>query len=82
MNYVFLCTNCDFILGIRYANLPLVARHKYDTHFLKFTYAFEDNYGEYYCLICEKKETQTIGSITVQNAIFPLTPNVLYIEGY
>jgi hypothetical protein len=53
--YVFVCTKCDFIWGIGCANLPLVARHKYDTHLLKFTYAGEDNCREYYCLICEEK---------------------------
>jgi hypothetical protein len=53
--HVFVCTRCDFILGIRCANLPLVAKHKYDTHLLKLTYAAEDDSEEYYCLICEKK---------------------------
>jgi hypothetical protein len=53
--YVFVCTKCDFILGIGCTNLPLVARHKYDTHLLKLTYAVEDNCREYYCLICEEK---------------------------
>ncbi|XP_062146785.1 uncharacterized protein LOC133854566 [Alnus glutinosa] len=54
-NYVFVCTSCDFALGIRCANLPLLARHKCDTHFLKLTYAAENAFGEYYCLICEKE---------------------------
>ena len=52
--YGFVCTSCDFVLGIRCANLPLLARHKYDTHRLKLTYTAEASYGEYYCLICEK----------------------------
>jgi hypothetical protein len=51
---IFVCTSCDFALGIRCANLPLVARHKYDTHLLKLTYrnVVKD---EYYCLICEEE---------------------------
>jgi hypothetical protein len=57
-DYVFVCTNCDFILGIRCANLPLVAKHKYDTHLLKLTYVVEDFSIEYYCLICEKERDQ------------------------
>ncbi|XP_059442048.1 uncharacterized protein LOC132174403 [Corylus avellana] len=55
-DHAFVCNGCDFILGIRCANLPLVARHKYDTHLLKLTYAAEDNSREYYCLVCEKKK--------------------------
>jgi hypothetical protein len=53
--YVFVCISCDFTLGIRFVNLPLLARHKCDTHFLKLTYAAENASGEYYCLICEKE---------------------------
>ena len=55
---VFVCTSCDFILGIKCANLPLVAKHKYDTHLLKLTYVVEDFSIEYYCLICEKERDQ------------------------
>jgi len=54
-NHVFVCTSCDFILGIKCANLPLIAKHKYDTHLLKLTYAAKNDYEEYYCLICEEK---------------------------
>jgi hypothetical protein len=74
--YVFVCTSCDFILRIRCANLPLVSKHKYDTHLLKLTYVAEDDSKEYYCLICEEKRDRTHCSITVKNATSLLTPNV------
>ncbi|XP_062145753.1 uncharacterized protein LOC133853752 [Alnus glutinosa] len=44
-NSVFVCTSCDFALGIRCANLPLIARHTYDTHLLKLTSAIENDSG-------------------------------------
>jgi hypothetical protein len=52
----FVCTKCDkFALCIRCATLPLEARHQYDTHLLKLSYIREDDFGEYYCLICEEE---------------------------
>jgi hypothetical protein len=52
----FVCTNCNkFALCIGCATLSLVARYQYDIHLLKFSYAREDDSGEYYCLICEKE---------------------------
>jgi len=55
--FVYVCISCNFILEIRCANLPLVARHRYDTHFLKLTYSTVVRYcdDEFYCLICEEK---------------------------
>ncbi|XP_059460180.1 uncharacterized protein LOC132189459 [Corylus avellana] len=52
---MFVCTSCDFALGLECATLPLIARHIYDDHLLKLTYIDEDHCEEYYCLICEKK---------------------------
>ncbi|XP_059460182.1 uncharacterized protein LOC132189461 [Corylus avellana] len=54
--FVFVCTSCDFALGLECATLPLVARkHKYDDHLLKLTYIAKDHCEEYYCLICERE---------------------------
>jgi hypothetical protein len=51
----FDCTTCGFRLCIKCATLPLVTRHRYDTHLLYLTYAAEDNSEEYYCQICEEE---------------------------
>jgi hypothetical protein len=52
----FVCIACNkFTLCFRCATLPLIARYEYDTHFLQLSYTREDNFGEYYCLICEKE---------------------------
>jgi hypothetical protein len=72
--YVFVCTNCDFILGIRCTNLPLVAKHKYDTHLLKLTYAAKDDSEEYYCLICEEKRDRTHWFYYCEECNFPAHP--------
>jgi hypothetical protein len=51
----FDCNTCGFRLCIKCATLPLVARHRYDTHLLHLTYAAtEDNSEDYYCEICEE----------------------------
>jgi len=40
----FRTTTCGFLLCIKCATLPLVVRHRYDTHLLHLTYAAtEDN---------------------------------------
>jgi hypothetical protein len=52
----FVCTTCSkFAICFRCATLPLVARYKYDAHLLQLSYTHEDDFGEYYCLICEKE---------------------------
>ncbi|XP_059429338.1 uncharacterized protein LOC132163168 [Corylus avellana] len=73
-DYVFVCTSCDFILGIRCANLSLVARHKYDTHLLKLTYATEDDSREYYCLICEEERDENQWFYYCKECDFPAHP--------
>ncbi|XP_062163723.1 uncharacterized protein LOC133870579 [Alnus glutinosa] len=52
---IFVCSNCDFALGLECATLPLVARHKYDDHLVELTCSVEAHCEEYYCLICEKE---------------------------
>jgi len=54
-NGEFVCVECDFSLCYKCVIRPLVARHKYDEHPLELTYVHEDEYEEYYCLICEKE---------------------------
>jgi hypothetical protein len=56
----FDCTTCGFRLCIKCATLPLVTRHRYDTHLLYLTYAAEDNSEEYYCQICEKERDEKL----------------------
>jgi hypothetical protein len=52
----FVCTTCNkFTLCFRCATLPLVARYKYDTHLLQLSYTRENDFEEYYCLICEEE---------------------------
>ena len=72
--YVFVCTNCDFILGIRCTNLPLVAKHRYDTHLLKLTYAVENDSKEYYCLICEEERDPDHWFYYCEECNFPAHP--------
>jgi hypothetical protein len=78
--YVFVCTSCDFILGIRCANLPLVAKHKYDTHLLKLTYAIENDSGEYYCLICEEERDKEHWFYYCKECKFPVHPECVLFE--
>jgi hypothetical protein len=52
----FVCIKCNkFTLCFRCATLPLIARYEYDTHILQLSYTREDDFGEYYCLICEEE---------------------------
>jgi hypothetical protein len=51
----FTCTTCKFDLCTTCATLPLVTKCKYDTHLLKLSYMREDEFEEYYCLICEEE---------------------------
>jgi hypothetical protein len=52
----FVCTYCNkFILCIRCATLPLIARYEHDTHLLHLSYTREYDPEEYYCLICEEE---------------------------
>lgn len=52
---IFDCTTCGFRLCIKCATLPLVAKHRYDTHLPYLTYAAAgDNSKKYYCEICEE----------------------------
>ena len=52
---IWVCSPCNFVLCFKCATLPLVAKHKYDEHPFKLTYAAKDEFKEYYCLICEKE---------------------------
>jgi hypothetical protein len=79
--YVFVCTSCDFMLGIRCANLPLVAKHRYDTHLLKLTYDTKDDSEEYYCLICEEKRDRTHWFYYCKECDFPAHPECV-LENY
>ncbi|XP_059442036.1 uncharacterized protein LOC132174391 [Corylus avellana] len=80
--YVFVCISCNFILGIRCANLPLVARHKYDTHLLKLTYSTTVKYsGEYYCLICEEERDPNHWFYYCEECDFPAHPECV-LEKY
>ena len=54
-NGVFVCAKCNFALGFECATLPLKAKYEYDSHPFSLTYNVENDSGEYYCLICEKK---------------------------
>ncbi|KAL6131232.1 hypothetical protein ACLB2K_069608 [Fragaria x ananassa] len=55
--FCFSCKRCNFHLCIACVRLPLTARHRYDKHVLKLTYAsrIEDEVVGYYCEICEGK---------------------------
>ncbi|KAG2674647.1 hypothetical protein I3760_13G147000 [Carya illinoinensis] len=58
-NGKFVCIEpeCNFALGFECAILPLEVKYEYDRHdLLKLTYSVEDDSGEYYCFICEKKK--------------------------
>jgi hypothetical protein len=52
---IFVCTECNFALGFECATLPLKAKYEYDRHPLSLTSTAENDYGEYYCLICEEE---------------------------
>ncbi|XP_059430500.1 uncharacterized protein LOC132164097 [Corylus avellana] len=54
-NGVFVCKEGDFALGFQCATLPLKVDYEHDPHPLSLSYTAEDDYGEYYCLICEEK---------------------------
>jgi hypothetical protein len=52
---IFVCTECNFALGFECATLPLKAKYEYDPHPLSLTCVAQNDYEEYYCLICEKE---------------------------
>ncbi|XP_059430253.1 uncharacterized protein LOC132163893 [Corylus avellana] len=52
---VFVCTECNFVLGFECATLPLKAKYEYDPHPLLLTCVAKNDSEEYYCLICEKE---------------------------
>ncbi|KAL6144017.1 hypothetical protein ACLB2K_054712 [Fragaria x ananassa] len=51
--FCFSCKRCKFHLCIPCVRLPLTARHRYDDHPLKLTYASVYDELGYYCQICE-----------------------------
>ncbi|XP_004295357.1 PREDICTED: uncharacterized protein LOC101301568 [Fragaria vesca subsp. vesca] len=51
--FCFSCKRCEFRLCIPCVRLPLTARHRYDDHPLKLTYASVYDELGYYCQICE-----------------------------
>ncbi|KAK7824130.1 hypothetical protein CFP56_034710 [Quercus suber] len=52
---IFRCTTCAFALDFRCATLPQFIRYKQHEHLFTLSYRAEDNFGEYYCDICEEK---------------------------
>ena len=52
---IFRCTSCAFALDFRCATLPHSTRYKQHEHPFALSYRAEDNFGEYYCDICEEK---------------------------
>ncbi|XP_059446510.1 uncharacterized protein LOC132178066 [Corylus avellana] len=76
----FECTTCGFRLCIKCATLPLVTRHKYDTHLLYLTYAAEDNSKEYYCQICEEERDEKLWFYYCKNCDFAAHPRCVLGE--
>lgn len=79
-NCSFFCThsNCKFTLCFKCATLPLVARHSNDTHDLNLTYStVEDDFEEYYCLICEEKRDRNHWFYYCKKCDFPCHPNCI-----
>jgi hypothetical protein len=56
-NGLFVCTKCRFALGFECATLPFKAKYEYRSHLLSLTHitAENDDFEEYYCLICEEE---------------------------
>ena len=53
---VLSCATCGFHLGFDCAQLPKLARHKYDDHLLSLDFVKDETCeGDYWCEICEKK---------------------------
>jgi hypothetical protein len=52
---VFVCKECDFVLGFECAILPLKAEYEHDTHPFSLIYTTENNYEECYYRICKEK---------------------------
>jgi hypothetical protein len=75
--WTFDCTTCEFHLCIKCATLPLVTRHRYDTHLLHLTYAAEDDSGEYYCQICEQKRNKKLWFYYCKNCDFAAHPQCI-----
>jgi very-short-patch-repair endonuclease len=75
---IFVCSNCDFALGLECATLPLVARHKYDDHLLELTCSVETHCEEYYCLICEKERDPKCWFYYCTECNFPAHPQCVF----
>jgi hypothetical protein len=75
---IFVCSNCDFALGLECATLPLVARHKYDDHLLELTCSVEAHCEEYYCLICEKERDPKCWFYYCTECDFPAHPQCVF----
>ena len=52
---VFRCSTCEFTLDFKCATLPYITRYKQHEHSFTLCYIAEDNFGKYYCDICEEE---------------------------
>ncbi|GLT64576.1 hypothetical protein SLA2020_370610 [Shorea laevis] len=75
--WTFDCTTCGFRLCIKCAILPLVTRHRYDTHLLYLSYAAEDDSREYYCQICEEKRDEKLWFYYCKDCDFAAHPRCI-----
>uniref|UniRef100_A0A7N2MUR1 DC1 domain-containing protein n=2 Tax=Quercus lobata TaxID=97700 RepID=A0A7N2MUR1_QUELO len=55
MYKVFRCATCDFVLDFKCATLPLTTWYNQHEHPFTLYYTPEDDFGEYYCDICEEE---------------------------
>ena len=54
-NLVFRCTTCEFALDFKCVTLPQTTMYKQHEHPFTLSYTAEDDFGEYYCDICEEE---------------------------
>ncbi|XP_042991054.1 uncharacterized protein LOC122318001 isoform X2 [Carya illinoinensis] len=74
---VFRCADCEFTLDVKCATLPRNVRYRPFDQPFKLCYSAEDNSGEYYCDICEKRRDHEHWFYHCSDLQFPAHPRCI-----
>ncbi|KAK7857304.1 hypothetical protein CFP56_018526 [Quercus suber] len=74
---LFCCTTCEFALDFKCATLTQTARYKQHEHPFTLRYMAKDDYGKYYCDICEKERNSKHWFYYCTNYDYPVHPKCI-----
>ncbi|KAL4636793.1 hypothetical protein ACB092_03G034300 [Castanea dentata] len=79
-NQVFRCITCEFALDYKCATLPQTTRYKQHEHSFTPIYKVEDDFGEYYCDICEEERNSNHWFYFCADCTYPAHPKCILVK--